>query len=74
MAVVPKPCASLLFIYQIGFSPTGAPVTRIMIVNDIDCNAPKQAVFEAAYALFSLSDCPLLDVYYRRPIEFADED
>jgi len=75
MAVVSAPSgAALVLVYQTGLSPVGAPITSQRTLNNIDYNASDQAVYDAAYAIFSLSEYTLLDVYFRRTDELTNEE
>ena len=75
MAVVSAPSgAALVLVYQTGLSPAGAPITSQRTLNNIVYNASAQAVYEAAYAIFSLSEYTLLDVYFRRTDELTNEE
>jgi len=60
-------------VYQTGLSPAGAPITSQRTLNNIVYNASDQAVYDAAYAIFSLSEYTLLDVYFRRTDELTNE-
>ncbi len=74
MAVVSAPSdAALVLVYQTGLSPAGAPITRQRTLSNIVYNASAQAVFDAAHAIFSLSEYTLLDVYFRRTDELTNE-
>ncbi|AGA68955.1 Protein of unknown function (DUF1659) [Desulfitobacterium dichloroeliminans LMG P-21439] len=74
MPVVATPSgAALVLVYQTGLSPTGDPVTRQRTLNNIAYDASEQAVYDAANAIFSLSEYTLLDVYFRRTQELIDE-
>ncbi|MCM1565906.1 MAG: DUF1659 domain-containing protein [Dehalobacter sp. 4CP] len=75
MAVVSAPSgAALVLVYQTGVDPAGAPITKQRTLNNIVYNASNQAVYEAAYAIFSLSEYTLLDVYFRRTDELTNEE
>lgn len=75
MAVVSAPSgAALILVYQTGLSPAGAPITSQRTLNNIVYNASNQAVYDAAYAIFSLSEYTLLDVYFRRTDELTNEE
>ncbi len=75
MTVVATPSgASLVVVYQTGVSTSGAPITKQRTLNNIVYNASGQAVYEAAYAIFSLSEYTLLDVYFRRTDELTNEE
>jgi len=74
MAVVSTPAgAALVLVYQTGVSTSGAPLTRQRTINNIVYTASEQAVYEAAHALFSLSEYTLLEVYFRRTDELTNE-
>ena len=74
MSVVAEPSgAALIMVYQTGLSPSGAPVTRQRTLSNIDYNASEQAVYDAAHAIFSLSEYILLDVYFRKTQKLLDE-
>lgn len=74
MPVVATPsAAALVLVYQTGLSDTGAPVTRQRTLNSIAYNASEQAVYEAAHAIFSLSEYTLLDVYFRKTEALVDQ-
>ncbi|HHY26822.1 MAG TPA: DUF1659 domain-containing protein [Desulfitobacterium dehalogenans] len=75
MSVIAVPSgAALVLVYQTGLSSTGAPITRQRTLSNIDYNATEQAVYEAAHAIFSLSEYSLLDVYFRKTEELINED
>ena len=75
MAVVSAPSgAALVLVYQTGLSPAGAPITSQRTLNSIVYNASDQAVYDAACAIFSLSEYTLLDVYFRRTDELTNEE
>lgn len=75
MPVIATPfAAALVLVYQTGLSPAGAPITKQRTLNNIDYNASEQAVYEAAYAIFSLSEYTLLDVYFRKTQELTNEE
>ena len=75
MAVVSTPSgAALVLVYQTGLSPAGSPITSQRTLNNIVYNASDQAVYDAAYAIFSLSEYTLLDVYFRRTDELTNEE
>ncbi len=74
MPVVAEPSgAALVLVYQTGLGTGGAPITKQRTLSNIDYNASEQAVYEAAHALFSLSEYQLLEVYFRRTEELIDE-
>ncbi len=75
MTVVATPSgASLVVVYQTGVSATGAPITSRKTLNNIVYSASEQAVYDAACALFSLSLCPIVKVYFRKTDELTDEE
>lgn len=63
MAVVSTPLGTTLVAeYQTGLTDTGAPVTRKKSLTGIKSNASDQDIYEAAAALFSLIEYPLISV------------
>jgi len=74
MAVTSNPLNSaLVVVYQDGVSPLGAPLTRQKSLNNLRFDAEEQAVFDAAQALFSLSQHPLIDVLCRKTFKLVEE-
>ncbi|WP_068962449.1 DUF1659 domain-containing protein [Desulfosporosinus sp. BG] len=74
MAVVVTPLNSaLVVVYQAGLTALGAPIKRQKGLNYLRFEASEQAVHDAAHALFSLSQNPVLDVLYRKTFELTDE-
>ncbi|MCG1024863.1 DUF1659 domain-containing protein [Dehalobacter sp.] len=74
MAVVSAPSgAALVLVYQTGVSTSGSPITKQRTLNNIVYNASGQAVYDAAHAIFSLSEYTLLDVCFRRTDELTNE-
>ncbi|ADY55542.1 protein of unknown function DUF1659 [Syntrophobotulus glycolicus DSM 8271] len=75
MSVVITPAGTaLVIVYQTGLSDSGAPITRQRTLNNIGRNISEQAVYEAAHAIFSLSEHTLLEVYFRRTDELTEEE
>jgi hypothetical protein len=73
MAVTPNPLNSVLVVvYQTGLSPLGAPITRQRSLNNVRFDAADQALYDAAHALFSLSQQPVIDVLYRKTFKLVD--
>jgi hypothetical protein len=60
-------------VYQTGLNSAGAPLTSQKTLNNIAFTATEQAVFDAAHALFGLSQYTLLDVYIRKTCELTNE-
>ncbi|WP_243140734.1 DUF1659 domain-containing protein [Dehalobacter restrictus] len=54
-------------------APSGAPLTKQRTLNNIVYNASDQSVYDAAHAIFGLSEYTLLDVYFRRTDELTNE-
>ncbi|UWG98210.1 DUF1659 domain-containing protein [Dehalobacter sp. DCM] len=74
MAVVSTPLNSTLVVaYQTGETSVGAPITRQKSLSDVRANATEQALYDAAQALFSLSQYPVIDVLYRKNFELTNE-
>lgn len=74
MAVTSTPASSaLVVVYQTGLSPLGAPVNRQRSLNSVRFEATEQAVYDAAHALFSLSQYPVVDVLWRKTLKLTDE-
>lgn len=74
MAVVSTPSsAALVMVYQTGVGTGGTPITRQLTLNNIIYTAPDQAVYDAAYAIFGLSQYSLIDVFLRKTNELTDE-
>jgi len=75
MAVTGTPKnAAMVVVYQTGLSPQGAPQTRQRSFSYLRFDASEQDVYNAANALFSLTDHPVLHVYFRKNYELIDED
>jgi hypothetical protein len=75
MPVVATPySAALVLVYQTGISDTGAPITRQRTLSNIAYNASEQAVYDAAHAIFTLSEYTLIDVYFRKTEELINEE
>lgn len=75
MPVVATPySAALVLVYQTGLTDTGAPITRQRTLNNIVYNASEQAVYDAAHAIFSLSEYNLIDIYFRKTEELINEE
>ena len=74
MAVVGMPLSStLVVVYQTGLTPAGGPVLRQKSLSDVRSDAAEQAVYDAAHALFSLAQYPVVDVLYRKNFELINE-
>lgn len=74
MAVAVTPLNSVLVVvYQAGLTALGAPIKRQKSLNYLRFDAAEQAVFDAAHALFNLSQNPVLDVLYRKTFELTNE-
>jgi len=74
MAVVGIPLNStLVVVYQTGLTPAGGPVLRQKSLSDVRSDATEEAVYNAAQALFGLSEYPVIDVLYRKNLELIDE-
>jgi hypothetical protein len=74
MAVVGIPLSStLVVVYQTGVTPAGGPVLRQKSLSDVRSDATEQAVYEAAQALFSLTQYPVIEVIYRKNFELVEE-
>ncbi|EGW41383.1 DUF1659 domain-containing protein [Desulfosporosinus sp. OT] len=74
MTVAVAPLNSVLVVvYQAGLTALGAPIKRQKSLNYLRFDAAEQAVFDAAHALFNLSQSPVLDVLYRKTFELAEE-
>ncbi|MEM5818233.1 MAG: DUF1659 domain-containing protein [Desulfitobacterium hafniense] len=74
MAVTSTPLSSaLVIVYQAGLTPLGAPVTRQKSLNGLRFDADEQAIYNAARALFSLSQYSVLDVLNRKTFELLEE-
>jgi len=74
MAVVGMPLSStLVVVYQTGLTPAGGPVLKQKSLSDVKSNATEQAVYDAAHALFGLTQYSVTDVLYRKNFELIDE-
>ncbi len=74
MAVVGTPLNStLVVVYQNGLTPAGGPVLGQKSLSDVRSDAAEQAVYDAAQALFGLTQHPVIDVLYRKNFELVDE-
>lgn len=74
MAVVGVPLNStMVIVYQTGTTPAGGPVLRQKGLSNVRSDASEQAVYEAAHALFDLSEFPVIEVIYRKNFELVDE-
>jgi len=74
MAVVATPLSSaLVVVYQDGLTALGAPIKKQKSLNYLRFDAPEEALHNAAHALYSLSQNPVLDVLYRKTFELTDE-
>jgi len=60
-------------VYQTGLTPAGGPVLRQKSLSDVRSIATEEAVYNAAHALFGLSEYPVIDVLYRKNFELIDE-
>ena len=75
MPVIATPSgAALVLVYQTGLSPTGTPITKQRTLNNIEYDSSEQAVYDAAHAIFSLSEYTLLDVYFRKTEKLDNEE
>lgn len=60
LAVVGEPLNSaMVVVYQTELSPLGVPVNRQKSLNNLRFDATEQAVYDAAHALFRLSESQL---------------
>ncbi|AFM00279.1 MULTISPECIES: DUF1659 domain-containing protein [Desulfitobacterium] len=66
--------AALVVVYQTGLSPLGVPITRQKTFNSIRFDASEEAVYNAAHALFGLTKHPVLDVFFRKTWELAEDE
>lgn len=75
MAVTVNPySAALVVVYQVGTSPLGLPVTRTKTFNSLRFDADEQAVYDAAQALFALTDHEVVDTFIRKTFELIEEE
>lgn len=74
MAVSVNPySASLVVVYQAGLSPLGLPLTKQKTFNSLRFDASEQAVYDAAQALFALTEHEVIDTFIRKTYELIDE-
>lgn len=74
MAVTAIPLnAALVVVFQTGLSPLGAPTLRQKSLSSVRFDTDEQALYDAAHALFSLSQHPVIDVLSRKTYELAEE-
>ena len=74
MAVQATPLNSaLVVVYQAGLTALGAPIKKQKSLNYLRFDASEEALYEAAYTLFGLSQNPVLDVLNRKTVELTEE-
>ena len=75
LAVVGEPLNSaMVVVYQTELSPLGVPVNRQKSLNNVRFDATEQAIYDAAHALFSLSEYSVIDVLQRKTYKLVDEE
>lgn len=74
MAIISEPLNSaLVVVYQDGYTPAGAPVSRQKSISYVRPDASEEALYEIAQALFSLSLHPVLDVQLKKNFRLKEE-
>ena len=74
MAVTATPLNSaVVVVCQTGVTALGAPITRQKTLNYLRFEAAEQAVYDAAQALFALSQNPVIDVLCRKTYKLVNQ-
>ncbi len=74
MAVVAHPLSSTVVIrYQVGETPSGAPIIRQKSLNNIKADATDQDIYDVAAAFFGLSERVVIQTILRKNYDLIDE-
>ena len=65
--------AALVVKYQVGETPSGAPILRQKTLNGVKFDATIEDIYEVAASLFDLVDYPIIQVILRKNEELNNE-
>lgn len=66
--------SALVIVYQAGTTALGAPIKSQKTLNYLRFDASEADIHEAAMALFSLVQAPVLDVLTRKTFRLSDDE